>query len=412
MGIVESNGVDFAAFQEHGSAKWWWQEVERRHLRRGLNISEVSVVPHLEARFFSEEAILSDQSSRHFRHHSVLQGSRAMVLSLVAPSPAQPTRGGGKEAGGGGQVIRDGGQLGRGCLKGGGQTGGGLPRFYAFPARPEVESSYAVIIGIVSAQQMVEKGCFPYLAFVRDVIADNPTVELVLVVRDFPYVFSADIPGMSPDRDINFRIYLVRRTQPISIASYLMTLMELKQLKDNFRSCLIGVLSDRGAKVFSKFDLRSGYHQLKIRDSNNLKMAYRTRYGHYEFCGEDHEQHLKIVLKTLREKKLVNSYAYRQLEVHEKNYPMTELELAATVHALKIWRHYLYGVPYEVKYEHQKSVGLTDRLDIPEWKWERISDYLVGLSRTLKKYDAFWVIVDRLTKSVHFIPVMTSSSSE
>jgi len=53
------------------------------------------------------------------------------------------------------------------------------------------------------------------------------------------------------------------------------------------------------------------------------------------------------------------------------------------------------------------SGDLLQRLDIPEWKWYRITmDFVVGLPQTLKKFDAVWVIVDRLTKSAHFIPVV------
>lgn len=67
----------------------------------------------------------------------------------------------------------------------------------------------------------------------------------------------------------------------------------------------------------------------------------------------------------------------------------------------------------QVKYEHQKPDGLTQRLQIKEWKWEHITmDFVVGLPRTLNKHDAVWFIVDRLTKSAHFIPVMTFYSSE
>ena len=62
-----------------------------------------------------------------------------------------------------------------------------------------------------------------------------------------------------------------------------------------------------------------------------------------------------------------------------------------------------------VKYEHKRSDGLLQRLEIPEWKWERITmDFIVGLPRTLKKFNVVWVIVDRLTKSAHYIPVVPS----
>jgi hypothetical protein len=48
-------------------------------------------------------------------------------------------------------------------------------------------------------------------------------------------------------------------------------------------------------------------------------------------------------------------------------------------------------------------------LKVPEWKWEEIGmDFIVGLSRTRKGYDSIWVIVDRLTKAAHFIPIKTT----
>ncbi|KAL0282104.1 UNVERIFIED_CONTAM: hypothetical protein Sradi_7271900 [Sesamum radiatum] len=59
----------------------------------------------------------------------------------------------------------------------------------------------------------------------------------------------------------------------------------------------------------------------------------------------------------------------------------------------------------QVKVEHKAPAGKLRPLSIPEWKWEKIiMDFVVGLPRTLRKHDAIWVIVDRLTKSAHFLP--------
>jgi hypothetical protein len=64
-----------------------------------------------------------------------------------------------------------------------------------------------------------------------------------------------------------------------------------------------------------------------------------------------------------------------------------------------------------VKVEHQRPAGLLQPLKIPEWKWEEIGmDFIVGLPRTQAGYDSIWVIVDRLTKAAHFIPVKTTYS--
>jgi hypothetical protein len=65
-----------------------------------------------------------------------------------------------------------------------------------------------------------------------------------------------------------------------------------------------------------------------------------------------------------------------------------------------------------VKVEHQRPAGLLQPLKIPEWKWEEIRmDFIVGLPRTQAGYDLIWVIVNRLIKAAHFIPVKTTYSS-
>ena len=59
-----------------------------------------------------------------------------------------------------------------------------------------------------------------------------------------------------------------------------------------------------------------------------------------------------------------------------------------------------------VKAEHQRPSGLLYPLEIPEWKWEHIAmDFVVGLPRTKANHDTIWVIIDRLTKSAHFLPI-------
>jgi hypothetical protein len=64
-----------------------------------------------------------------------------------------------------------------------------------------------------------------------------------------------------------------------------------------------------------------------------------------------------------------------------------------------------------VKAEHQRPVGLLHPLKIPKWKQEEIGmDFIVGLPHTSARYDSIWVIVDRLTKVAHFIPVKTTYS--
>ena len=177
------------------------------------------------------------------------------------------------------------------------------------------------------------KGLFGVLAHIVDTRSDKARIEDVPVVRDFQDVFPDDLPGPPPEREVDFPIDLVPGTAPISLPPYRMTPAELKELKaqlqelvdggfiwlsispwgapvlfvkkkdGTWRLCIdyrqlnkvtirnkyplprIDDLFDQlqGAKVFSKIDLRSGYHQLRIKEPDIPKTAFRTRYGHYEF---------------------------------------------------------------------------------------------------------------------------------
>jgi hypothetical protein len=88
-------------------------------------------------------------------------------------------------------------------------------------------------------------------------------------------------------------------------------------------------------------------------------------------------------------------------------------------------RFWWYGMKWEIaeyvavcdscqriKAEHQRPARLLQPLQIPQWKWDEIEmDFIVGLPRTRTSYDSIWVVVDRLTKAAHFIPVKTTYNS-
>jgi len=230
---------------------------------------------------------------------------------------------------------------------------------------------------------------------------EGKSLEEIPVVCDYSDVFPEDLPGLPPDRDVEFVIELQPGTAPISRRPYRMPPNELAELKvqlqdllnkgfirpssspwgcpalfvkkkdQSLRLCVdyrplnavtiknkyplprIDILFDQlaGAKVFSKIDLRSGYHQIKIRPQDIPKTAFSTRYGLFEYLvmsfgltnapayfmylmnsvfmpeldkfivvfiddiliysknEEEHAKHLHIVLQRLREHKLYAKFS-------------------------------------------------------------------------------------------------------
>ncbi|KAL4026381.1 hypothetical protein IC575_014810 [Cucumis melo] len=434
------------------------------------------------------------------------------------------------------------------------------PSMASFKFKGEGSRSLPQVISAIRASKLLSQGTWGILASVVDTREVDVSLSSEPVVRDYPDVFPEELPGLPPHREVEFAIELEPGTVPISRAPYRMAPAELKELKvqlqelldkgfirpsvspwgapilfvnkkdGSMRLCIdyrelnkvtvknryplprIDDLFDQlqGATVFSKIDLRSGYHQLRIKDGDVPKTAFCSRYGHYEFIvtsfgltnapavfmdlmnrvfrefldtfvivfiediliysktEAEHEEHLRIVLQTLRDNKLyakfskfefwlkqieavtgwtrpstvsevrsflglagyyrrfvenfsriatpltqltrkgapfvwskacedsfqnlkqklvtasvltvpdgsgsfmfysdaskkglgcflmqqgkVVAYASRQLKSHEQNYPTHDLELAAVVFALKIWRHYLYGEKIQIFTDHK-----------------------------------------------------------
>ena len=93
-------------------------------------------------------------------------------------------------------------------------------------------------ISCLKAQKLISKGCIYHIVRVRDVDSDIPSSESVPIVNEFLDVFSDDLPGIPPEREIDFGIDLLPYTNPISIPPYRMAPAELKELKEQLKDLL------------------------------------------------------------------------------------------------------------------------------------------------------------------------------
>ncbi|GJR71698.1 putative reverse transcriptase domain-containing protein [Tanacetum coccineum] len=220
------------------------------------------------------------------------------------------------------------------------------------------------IISCTKTHKYLQKRCHVFLAHITEKKtkdkSEEKRLEDVPIVCDFSEVFPEDFPRVPPTRKVEFQIELVPGAAPLARAPYRLAPSEMKELemnkltvKNHYPLPRIDDLFDQlqGSSVYSKIDLRSGYHQLRVHEEDISKTAFRTRYGHYEFqvmpfgltnapaifmhllnwvckpylekfmimfiddiliyskSKQEHEEHLKLILKLLKKEELYAKFS-------------------------------------------------------------------------------------------------------
>ncbi|GJV27483.1 putative reverse transcriptase domain-containing protein [Tanacetum coccineum] len=224
------------------------------------------------------------------------------------------------------------------------------------------------LISCIKTERYISRGYQVFIAQVMEKKSDEKRLEDIPVVREFPEVFPENLPGLPPVRQVEFQIDLIPGAAPVARAPYRLAPSKMQELSDQLQELadrgfirpstspwgapvlfvkkkdgsfrmfidyrelnkltvknryplpMIDDLFDQlqGSTVYSKIDLRSGYHQLRVRDEDIPKTTFRMQYRHYEFqvmpfgltiFMDLMNHHLRIILELLKKEKLYAKFS-------------------------------------------------------------------------------------------------------
>ncbi|GKC05557.1 putative reverse transcriptase domain-containing protein [Tanacetum coccineum] len=239
------------------------------------------------------------------------------------------------------------------------------------------------IISYTKTQEYMLKGCPVFLANVTTKETEDKSekkrLEDVPIVRDFPDVFPEDLSGLPPTRQVEFQIDLIPGAAPVARAPYRLAPSEMKELSEQLKE-----LSDKGFirpssspwgapvlfvkkkdgsfrmcidyRELNKLTVKNRYHQLRVREEDIPKTAFRTRYGHYEFQvmpfgltnapanKKEHEEHLKVILELLKKEELYAKFSKCEFWI-----PKTPTEIRQFLSLAGYYRRFIEGFSKIVK---------------------------------------------------------------
>ncbi|GJZ56738.1 putative reverse transcriptase domain-containing protein, partial [Tanacetum coccineum] len=161
--------------------------------------------------------------------------------------------------------------------------------------------SRLTIISCIKARKYVEQGCHCFLAHVAEKKSKEKRLEDMPVICDFPKVFPEEFPGLPPPRQVEFQIDLVSGVAPVSRAPYRLAPSEMRELSVQLQELLEKGFIGVGSSMYSKIDLRSGYHQLTNAPAVFMDLMNRDE--------EEHGKHLKILLELLKKERLYAKFS-------------------------------------------------------------------------------------------------------
>ncbi|GKA62005.1 putative reverse transcriptase domain-containing protein [Tanacetum coccineum] len=228
---------------------------------------------------------------------------------------------------------------------------------------------------------------------------DAPILALLEEMKDFVVYYDASLKG--------FGAVLMQREKVISYAS-----RQLKVYEENYTTHNL----ELGAILLSDYDYEIRYHPGK---ANVMVDALSQKEMIKPLCVRALVMtvHNNLPKQILDAQKEVMKRKNSKYSIHPGSNKMYQ-----DLKQLYWWPNMKADIATYVskclncaklKAEHQRPSGLLQQPEIPIWKWERITmDFVSGLLRTLSGYDSIWVIVDRLTKSAHFLPIKKIDSME